>query len=83
MQSKYGTIDVGYDWFRDPGNRFATFVGYNVLNQEMKAFGCSQIANPFSDCSTPVPDTVLGITESDRCNRFALSWSVISSLRLI
>jgi hypothetical protein len=62
---KYGTIDAGYDWLRGPGYKIASFVGYNVLRQDMKAFGCTQIANVFSDCVPPIPTSVLGITEED------------------
>jgi len=61
----YGTVDVGYDWWRGPGYKVASFVGYNVLSQNMKAFGCTQIASPLSDCVPPIPTSVLGITEKD------------------
>ena len=62
---KYGTIDVGYDVLRGPGYKVAGFVGYNQLNQNMKALGCTQIANQFSDCVPPIATSVLGITEDD------------------
>jgi opacity protein-like surface antigen len=62
---RYGTIDAGYDWLRGPGYRIAPFVGYNVLRQDMKALGCTQIANASSDCVPPIPTSVLGITEDD------------------
>jgi opacity protein-like surface antigen/outer membrane protease len=61
----YGTVDVGYDWMRGPGYKVASYVGYNVLNQNMKAFGCTQIGSPLSDCVPPIPTSVLGITEKD------------------
>jgi opacity protein-like surface antigen/outer membrane protease len=68
---RYGTIDVGYDFLRGPSYKMAGFVGYNQFNQNMKALGCTQIANPNSDCSAanpfnpPVPTSVLTITEDD------------------
>jgi opacity protein-like surface antigen len=62
---RYGTIDAGYDWLRGPSYKVAAFVGYNQLSQNMKALGCTQIANPFSDCNPPIPTSVLGITEDD------------------
>ena len=62
---KYGTIDVGYDVLRGPSYKVAGFVGYNQLTQNMKAVGCTQIANQFSDCVPPIPTSVLGITEDD------------------
>jgi outer membrane protease len=61
----YGTVDAGYDWLRGPGYKVASFVGYNVLHQNMKAFGCTQIASPLSDCVPPIPTSVLVITEKD------------------
>jgi opacity protein-like surface antigen len=61
----YGTIDAGYDWLRGSGYKAASFVGYNVFSQNMKAFGCAQLASPFSDCVPPIPTSVLGITEKD------------------
>ena len=63
---RYGTIDAGYDVLRGPGYKLAPFIGYNVLSQNMKAVGCTQIANPFSDCVPPLPTSVLGITEDDK-----------------
>jgi opacity protein-like surface antigen len=61
----YGMVDVGYDWLRGPGYKVASFVGYSVLQQKMKGSGCTQIANPFSDCVPPIPTSVLAITEDD------------------
>jgi opacity protein-like surface antigen len=61
----YGTIDAGYDWLRGPEYKVASFVGYNLFNQVMRAFGCNQLASPFSDCVPPIPTSVLGITEKD------------------
>jgi opacity protein-like surface antigen/outer membrane protease len=62
---RYGTIDAGYDWMRGPGYKVASYVGFNYLSQNMKALGCTQIANAFSDCVPPIPTSVLGITEDD------------------
>jgi hypothetical protein len=61
----YGTIDAGYDWLRGSGYIVASFVGYNVITQDMKALGCAQISNPFSDCVPPIPTSVLVIAEKD------------------
>ena len=62
---RYGVIDVGYDVWRDARFRVAPFVGYSILHQYMQGFGCTQIANPNSDCGTPVPTTVFAISEDD------------------
>jgi opacity protein-like surface antigen len=62
---EYATIDVGYDALRGNGYKVAAYVGYNVLTQSMKASGCAQIADLFSNCVPPIPASVLGITEKD------------------
>lgn len=72
---RYGTIDVGYDWMYGRGYKVASFIGYNVLQQNMKAFGCTQIANPFSDCVPPIPTSVLAITEDDTWKSLRLGTS--------
>lgn len=62
---KYGIIDVGYDWWRGPDHKVTPFIGYSYFQQHMKGYGCAQIANSNSDCATPIPTSVLGITEYD------------------
>jgi opacity protein-like surface antigen len=63
---KYGTIDGGYDFYRDAMSKLGVFIGYNYYKENKAAFGCVQIANPFSDCVPPFPSSVLGITENDK-----------------
>lgn len=62
---RYGVIDVGYDVWRDKRFRAAPFVGYSILHQYMQGFGCFQLANPHSDCASPLPTTVFAISEDD------------------
>jgi len=62
---RYGAVDVGYDLWRDERFRVAPFVGYSILHQYMLGFGCTQLANPNSDCGTPIPTTVFAISEDD------------------
>ena len=62
---RYGVIDVGYDVWRDARFRVAPFVGYSVLHQYMQGFGCTQIANPNSDCGGGIPFSVNVIDEDD------------------
>ena len=52
---KYWIADIGYDFWRSPSYKVAPFIGYSEFRQDMKGLGCAQIANPFSDCSTPIP----------------------------
>src|SRR4029077_10787007 len=47
------------------GDKLGAFVGYNYYRETKSAFGCTQIANPISDCVPALPGSVLGITEDD------------------
>ncbi len=62
---RYGVVDAGYDIWRDSHFRVAPFVGYSIFHQVMQGFGCVQLANQNSDCSTPIPTSVHVITEDD------------------
>ena len=44
---------------------WARFVGYNYYRENKSAYGCTQIANPLSDCVPAIPSSVLSITEDD------------------
>ena len=46
----YATLDLGYDFFRGAGYKLGAFVGYNYYRENKSAYGCTQIANPLSDC---------------------------------
>ena len=61
----YATIDAGYDVFRAPGQKLGVFAGYNFYKENKDGYGCAQIANPSSDCTPALPDTVLAITENN------------------
>ena len=61
----YATLNVGYDFFRGYGFKLGTFVGYNYYRENKSAYGCTQIANPLSDCAPAIPGSVLSITEDD------------------
>ena len=64
----YGTLDLGYDFFRGAGYKLGAFVGYNYYKENKSAYGCTQIANPLSDCAPAIPNSVLVITEDDTWN---------------
>jgi len=68
----YATLDFGYDFFRAAGDKLGAFVGYNYYKETKSAFGCTQIANPISDCVPALPGSVLGITEDDTWNSVRL-----------
>jgi opacity protein-like surface antigen len=62
----YGTFDVGYSLFRGPSANVGGFVGFNYYQDNKAALGCTQIANPYSDCVPPEPNSELAITENDK-----------------
>jgi hypothetical protein len=67
--TKYGTIDFGYDWLRGPGFKSGIFVGYNYFQENPKAWGCVQLAAPLV-CSglgddPQRPTSILGISQSN------------------
>ena len=62
---RYGVIDLGYDVWRDQVVRVTPFIGYSQFHQYMEGYGCVQLANPNSDCGTPVPVSVFAIAEDD------------------
>ncbi len=62
---RYGVIDAGYDIWRDQLARVMPFIGYSQFHQYMRGYGCVQLANPNSDCGTPIPVSVFAIAEDD------------------
>jgi opacity protein-like surface antigen len=62
----YATVDLGYDVMRGPTYKYGYFIGYNYYKEDKNASGCVQIANLFSDCVPPIPNSVLAITEDDK-----------------
>lgn len=61
----YATVDLGYDFLRGADYKLGAFVGYNYYKENKSAYGCTQIANPLSDCVPAIPGSVLVITEND------------------
>jgi opacity protein-like surface antigen len=80
----YATVDLGYDFFRGADYKLGAFVGYNYYKENKIAYGCTQIANPFSDCVPAIPGSVLGITEKDIWNsvRIGVSGEIMIADRL-
>jgi outer membrane protease len=61
----YLTLDLGYDFLRSADYKLGAFIGYNYYRENKSASGCTQIANPLSDCVPAIPGSVLTITEED------------------
>jgi len=72
---KYGIVDVGYNWLQGDDFKLTPFIGYAYFQQHMKGYGCKQIANSNSDCATPIPTSVLGITEYDTWQALRLGFA--------
>jgi opacity protein-like surface antigen/outer membrane protease len=64
----YATGDVGYDILWSVNYRLGAFIGYNYYRDKKDAYGCTQIANSFSDCVPAIPASQLGISENDTWN---------------
>jgi outer membrane protease len=73
---RYALVDVGYDWWRGASYKVTPFLGYSYFKQKMAALGCRQIANPNSDCTTAIPESVVGITENDTWRALRLGAAV-------
>ena len=73
---RYWTVDVGYNWRRGASYTVTPFVGYSQFRQDMKGLGCTQLANPFSDCNPAIPTSVLVITEDDTWHSLRLGLAV-------
>jgi len=77
---KYGTVDVGYAWWRGQRYSIAPFIGYSQFRQDMDANGCRQIANPNSACAPTIPLSVLVISEDDVWHALRLGSAVTVGL---
>jgi opacity protein-like surface antigen len=62
----YGTVDAGYSLFRGPSSNVGFFVGFNYFSENKSAYGCSQIANRYSDCVPSLPNSTLALAEDDK-----------------
>jgi opacity protein-like surface antigen/outer membrane protease len=71
----YATADIGYNLMEAPDYKFGAFIGYNYYRENKQAYGCVQISNEFSDCVTPLPNTVLAITEDDTWNSLRVGFN--------
>jgi hypothetical protein len=62
----YASGDLGYDVMRGGSYRVGLFAGYHYFNEQVKAFGCTQMAgNPFI-CQPSIPASVEGITQDNQ-----------------
>lgn len=64
----YASADIGFNLIRQPGFRLGAYAGYHYLDQNVSAYGCTQVATNNAICGSPIPDNVLGITQSNHWN---------------
>ena len=57
------------------------FIGYSQFHQYMQGYGCVQLANPNSDCGTPIPVSVFAIAEDDTWH--ALRLGVAADVQIV
>lgn len=66
-RATYAWADVGYSFLQRPTWAAGAFVGAQIYSERYNAFGCHQTATNSSICGThPIPDTSLGISQSQR-----------------
>jgi opacity protein-like surface antigen len=68
----YATVDAGYSVFKGANANVGGFIGFNYYRENKQAYGCAQIANPFSDCVPSIPNSVLSLVEDDKWYSFRL-----------
>jgi outer membrane protease len=64
----YASADLGFNLIRQPDFRLGAYAGYHYLDQTVNAYGCVQAAGNAAICGNPVPNNVLGITQSNHWN---------------
>jgi hypothetical protein len=82
----YLTADLGWAFWTTPFVRVGAFVGYHRYAEKVNAYGCTQTAgNPFL-CATPIPTSVLTITEEPNWNAARVGinavWKITDRLKL-
>jgi opacity protein-like surface antigen/outer membrane protease len=60
--TRYGNIDLGYTFLKNPAYRLGGFVGYHWWREKVHAFGCRQTATS-GICVPEIPNGVLAISE--------------------
>jgi hypothetical protein len=63
----YGSVDLGFNALVGPDFRVGVFAGFHYLNEQVSAFGCTQIAFNPDVCAAPfvIPDPLRVITQTN------------------
>jgi opacity protein-like surface antigen len=80
----YGTVDLGYALLRSPEAKLGAFVGYNYDEEDINAYGCTQLAGAQTCIPGSFPASFLGITQDGHYNslRVGLSSELMFTDRL-
>lgn len=70
----YATVDLGYNFLSNNNGKLGAFIGYNHYEQNLRAYGCTQVATNAGCRTNPPPYTsdnlILG--ENERWNSMRL-----------
>ena len=61
---RYGSIDVGKILMSGNGSELGAYAGYRYFYQRGRGFGCTQVGADKDLCGTPIPASMLGLTET-------------------
>lgn len=61
----YGTVDVGYAFWKGPTYKVGAFVGYNHFYETANGYGCTQIAANPAICGVPIPTSILVLSKTE------------------
>lgn len=64
-QTLYGSIDLGYNLVRLPSFRLGAYAGYHYFEEQVSAYGCTQVASNPAICAGGIPDTIRVITQDN------------------
>jgi outer membrane protease len=65
-QMLYGSVDLGFNFVRNHNIRVGAFAGYHYFQEQVNAYGCTQVAtNPLVCGGGGVPYNIKGITQDN------------------
>ncbi len=77
---KYATIDVGHDLVDWGGVRAGAFVGYNYVDQQMNALGCTQTGGNPAVCVPSIDGSVSVISQANAWQSLRLGFNATARL---
>ena len=73
----YATVDLGYNFLSNNNGKLGAFIGYNHYEQNLRAYGCTQVATNAGCRTNPLPYASDNLTggENERWNSMRLGLS--------